>query len=280
VDERQARLLIESLRSFGGELRDCLVWIFTPGVDSPGDFYGMENVIQLPLRIAEPYRGYILADKVFACAQAEELVGAEVRSLVWVNLDCLVVNPPVLFDLGQDCDAALRPVHVRNVGSPAGEAPDEYWAVVYRAVGVESVPYTVESFVDFQVLRPYFNTHCFAIHPARKVLQAWREHFKSLVADQQFQASLCRDELHQVFLHQVVFSALIVKCLDQKRIRMLPPEYSYPLHLQQKVLPSRRIDCLNRMICAVYEEEDPLGNVEVEEPLKSWLRAHQSQQVG
>jgi hypothetical protein len=275
-EEHQARFLIESLRSFGGELRACPVWVFVPGTVDPGDFDAMENVAVFPLDIEAPYRHYILADKVFACARAEELAGAESHSLVWLNLDCLIANPPVLFDLGPAFDAALRPVHIKNVGSPAQEPLDDYWKTVYRMIDVEGASYTVESFVDAQILRPYFNTHCFSINPARGILQVWREYFKSLVIDKKFQAGPCQDELHQVFLHQVVLSAVIMKSLDRARIRMLPPEYSYPLHLQQRLPASRRVKILNSLVCAVYEEDESrLSDFEVQEPLKSWLAAHQ-----
>lgn len=273
-EERQARLLIESLRAFGGELRDCPVWIFQPGTERLDGFGRLGDVSLLPLEIEAPYRRYELADKVFACARAEELAGPEVSSLVWTNLDCLIVNPPVLFALDSTCDAALRPVHIRNVGSPANEPLDDYWQAVYQETGVERIPYTVESFVDAQTIRPYYNTHCFSINPAKGILQAWREHFKSLVIDEAFQAGPCRDERHQVFLHQVVLSALIMKTLDQERLRWLPAAYSYPLHLQPDLPASRRIHSLNRMVCVVFEEADKLDQVEAEEPLKKWLAAH------
>jgi len=274
-EERQARFLIESLRSFGGELRESPVWVFAPEKVDLGDFDAMEGVVVFPLDIKAPYHHYILADKVFACARAEELAGAEIGSLVWLNLDCLIVNPPVLFDLGPAFDAALRPVHIKNVGSLAQEPLDDYWKAVYQMIGVEGASYTVESFVDAQILRPYFNTHCFSINPARGLLQAWREYFKSLVTDKKFQAGPCQDDLHQVFLHQVVLSAVIMKSLDQARIRMLPPEYSYPLHLQQRLPASRRVKNLNSLACAVYEKDEfHLSDFEIQEPLKSWLTTH------
>jgi hypothetical protein len=47
-EERQARFLIESLRSFGGELRACPVWVFVPGAVDRGDFAAMENVAVFP----------------------------------------------------------------------------------------------------------------------------------------------------------------------------------------------------------------------------------------
>jgi hypothetical protein len=273
-EERRARLVIESLRAFGGDLKDSPVWVFVPGAYLPEGLSALQNVAVLPLEIGQPFGGYELADKVFACARAEELAGAQVRSLVWINLDCLIVNPPVLFAPHPACDAAFRPVHIRNVGSPASEPPDGYWAAVYRATGVDEASGTSESFVDRQVLRPYFNTHCFSIDPAMGILRAWRANFMTLVADRKFQADCCADELHRIFLHQVVLSALVTKRIERERIRMLPPEYSYPLHFQKQLDPSRRITQLDALVCAVYEEAGYLEGIEIREPLRSWLAAH------
>ncbi len=273
-EAHQARFMIESLRAFGGEMKECPVWIFQRGKEALHDLPGPGEINLLPLDIETPYQRYALADKVFACARAEELAETGIRSLIWLSLDCLIVNPPILFDLDGSHDAALRPVHIRNVGSPIQEPLDDYWTAVYRAIGVEGTPYAVESYVDSQNLRPYFNTHCFSVNPTKGILQAWREHFKALVTDGAFQAGPCREDLHRVFLHQVVLSALITKLLGQERIRRLPPEYSYPLHLQEKIPPGRRIPYLNQTVCPVYEKANLLDGLDIREPLKAWLAAH------
>jgi hypothetical protein len=276
--ERLARTVIESLRAFGGPLRDCPVWAF---VLAPARVLhvlpGLEGIERFPLAVGEDCPPYPFAEKVYACAQAEAMAGGDVRSLVWLSLDCLVVNPPLLFDLDpapgvEPADVAFRPVHHRNVGSPALEPPDEFWQGVYRALGVGEMPYTVESFVDGQILRPYFNTHCFAFDPTAGLGRAWWAHFRDMVSDRVFQAGPCRDELHQVFLHQAILSTLVPKLLDWQRVRLLPPEYNYPLNLLDEMAPDRRAPTLNGLVNAVYEDAFPWGSIEVEEPLLSWLR--------
>jgi hypothetical protein len=270
--ERLARIVIESLRAFGGPLRDCPVWAFGLDADRVSRALpGIEGVQRLPLAVEEGCPPYPFAEKAYACARAEEMAGPEVRSLAWLSLDCLIVNPPVLFDLSPKADAAFRPVHHQNVGSPAHEPPDDFWQGIYRALGVEDLPYTVESFVDGRTLRPYFNTHCFAFNPATGLGRAWWAHFKALVTDEAFQAGPCRDELHQIFLHQAVLSTLVPKMLDWERVRTLPPEYNYPLNLLHEMPPDRRAPTLNSLVNAVYEEAFPWGEIEVQEPLRSWL---------
>jgi len=280
--ERLARIVIESLRAFGGPLHACPVWAFGLDPDRVSRALpGIEGVQRFPLVVEEGCPPYPFVEKAYACARAEELAGPEIRSLVWLSLDCLVINPPLLFDLGPTADAAstdaaFRPVHHQNVGSPAHAPPDDFWQGIYRALGVENMPYTVESFVDGRTLRPYFNTHCFAFNPATGLGRAWWVNFKALVTNEAFQAGPCRDELHQVFLHQAVLSTLVAQLLDWERVRTLPPEYNYPLNLLHEMPPDRRAPTLNGLVNAVYEEAFPWGEIEVQEPLRSWLMERMS----
>jgi hypothetical protein len=276
--EQLARIVIESLRAFGGPLRDCPVWAFLLDPDRlPQALHGLEEVHRFPLAIEGAFPRYPFAEKVAASAQAEVMAGPDIRALVWLSLDCLVINPPLLFDLGPSvgvapADVAFRPVHHRNIGSPAHQPPDGFWQGVYRAVEVDDVPYTIESFADGQTLRPYFNTHCFAFDPALGLGRAWWAAFKALVSDQAFQAGPCRDELHQIFLHQAILSTLVAKLLDWERVRLLPPEYNYPLNLLDEMPQDRRAPVLNDLVNAVYEDAFPWDGIEIRQPLRSWLR--------
>ncbi|MGD8398008.1 MAG: hypothetical protein PVG11_04065 [Anaerolineae bacterium] len=272
--ERLARVAVESLRTFGGPLRNSPVWVFLPDPDHLSDpLPGLDGVRAFSLAADADIPGYPFAEKVYACARAEEMAGPEVRSLVWMSLDCLIINPPLLFDLGPSADVAFRPVHHRNVGSMAHEPLDGFWQGVYRALKVDEMPYAVESFADGQTLRPYFNTHCFAFNPAAGLGRAWWAHFKAMVADEAFQAGPCRDELHQIFLHQAILSTLVPKMLDWQRVRLLPADYNYPLNLLHEMPPDRRPRTLNSLVNAVYEGAFPWGEIEIEEPLRAWLVA-------
>jgi hypothetical protein len=283
VDQRShARLLIDSIRSFGGPLRHSPVWVFEADPqEAPCKDLEHVDVQVLPLTVPDTVRRYWFAGKVYACARAEEMAAPRVRSLIWISYDCLIIQPPLLFDLASAFDAAVRPVHARNVGLPAAGPVDDFWKKVYEAVGVQDVEVTVESFVDAQHLRAYFNSHAFAVNPAKGLLRRWFECFESLVCDLEFQSGPCQDVQHQVFLHQAVLSALIATSLDLRRVRILPLEYSYPYNLHQSVPVERRARALNDLVFIAYEDRalDPgvVDDIEIDEPLRSWLSARAKQ---
>ena len=275
VEAQQVKLLIESLRRFGGRLGEYPVWLFCTNMKFSEGITESGTLKLFHLKMDLPLSHYPLAEKVFACALAEEMAAlAGVKTLIWLNPDCLIFNPPELLILGDKFDAAFRPVHIRNVGSLANEPIDGYWQRVYEVVRVNQVPYTIESYVDGQILQPYFNQHCFAINPAKGILQAWRAYFLTLLLDKEFQENFCNDESHHIFLHQVVLSALLMKSIEQRRILILPPEYSYPLHLQDKLPATKRVQSLNQLVCMVYEDDTVLDGVDIPEPNLSWLKGN------
>jgi hypothetical protein len=276
---RAVRLLIASLRAFGGEMSGCPFWVFdlAPQDRADQDFdSALAQVI--PLDVPKDLLSYHFGDKVYACARAEQLAPAGVHALVWVDPSCLVVNPPLLYGLAGEIDAALRPVHIRNVGLPETEPLDAYWEKVYETVGVQDIQAVVESFVDGQRIRAYFNTHAFAVNPAEGLLHAWLEGFEKLAGDQEFQAGTCQDNLHQIFLHQAVLSALLAVWLAPERLRILPPDYNYPYNLHQSLSPDRRAAALNDLVSFTYEGRSiipaDVADIEIREPLRSWLAQH------
>lgn len=268
------RLLIDSLRTFGGEQAKAPFWVFAT---DPEPVRGLENDATrvLPLPVADQAAGYLFGRKVAACARAEQLAPRGTRSLAWVDPACLIVQPPVLFALDADFDAAFRPVHIRNVGLPPAEPLDAFWKGIYAAVGVDDISSTVTSFVDGQLLRTYFNSHSFAINPTLGLLRRWYEHFQRLVSDAAFQSAACSNEPHQVFLFQALLSALVATSVDPQRVRLLPDTYNYPLHLQNQIPNARRLAAINETVCFPYEElsihPSAVTGIEVREPLRTWL---------
>jgi hypothetical protein len=129
--------------------------------------------------------------------------------------------------------------------------------------------------VGAQRIRAYFNSHTFAIRPATGLLSRWLDDFEALVGDEDYQARACEDQLHQVFLHQAILSALLATQIEPQRLRILPPTYSYPYNLHASVPPARRAETLNELVCVAYEtrsvDPDVVDDIEIAEPLRSWL---------
>ena len=277
VNQRKgARILINSIREFGGELKECPIWLFEADPKNvPCASLESDRVQVLPLSVPESIASYYYGDKVYACTRAEELVSPDVQSLVWISPENLIIQPPLLFDLAGVYDVAVRPVHHINVGLQSTAPLNEFWKGVYQAVGVSDVQYMVDSFIEAYRMRAYFNSAAFALNPSAKLSRRWFECFETLVTDPGFQAGACQDEWHQVFLHQAVLSSLIAAELDPDRIHILPPDYIYPYNLQQDVPLDRQAQTLNDLVCVYYGgrslNPDDMDDIHIHEPLRSWM---------
>ena len=271
--------LIESIRAFGGDFRTAPIWVFdaTPQQFGIGRLKRAEVEV-IPLSIPESVQRNYFAGKVLAAAQAESTATPGDSTLIWMSSDSLIFQPPLGFDLDGKYDIALRPVHIRNIGLRVDEPLNEFWKTIYAAVGLDDVDVQIDSFVDGQRLRAYFNSHSYAIHPGLGLLREWYAIFEKLVCDEIFQQGVCKEPRYQIFLHQAVFSALIIKMIETPRIRLLPPEYSYPYHLHSQIPAAQRAQRFNDLVCIAYEDQSlnptDLTNIAVEEPLKSWLEGY------
>jgi hypothetical protein len=274
------RTLIESLRAFGGPFADAPVWVFGPRgrTDSAAPARG-EGVRVVPLDLDEALRSYPFAHKVLAAATAAELLPAETRTVVWLDSEALILKPPSLLETSAGCRAALRPVHIRNVGMRIEEPLDAYWARIYSAAGLEDPrPRSVQSFVDDQAIRPYFNCGAYSLDPSMGIFRLWWKCFEDLVRDARFQQGACGDEPHRIFLHQAVLSALITRHVPWHEIRLLPPGYGYPLHFhgalgqQRRELPMDDLACPLCYHVAARDRESMWRRAS--EPLRSWLLEH------
>lgn len=276
VGKSCARLLIESLRSFGGAMQNCPFWIFEafPEKTACQDLIDL-NIKVLPLNAPAPQRDFLFGEKVYACAQAELLAPPDTQSLVWIDPICLIVQPPLLYGLTSDYDAAFRPVHIRNVGLPANQPLDTFWQKISDIAGVKDIPMAVESFVDGQRLHAYFNSHAFAVNPQKGLMKRWLACFESLINDQEFLSTICQDENHQIFLFQAALSVVAAGSIDEKRLLILPPVYNYPYNLYQSIPAKHRVKALNDLVSLVYEDRmiNPrkIDDVEIRDPLYSWL---------
>ena len=279
VEERDAALLIDSIRAFAGDAADAPVYaVLTDSARTPGTLLKARGARTMDLDMDPRFRAYPFADKVWASEQVERLAEKEADVLVWVNPESLVIAPLREFDLSPEQDAAFRPVHVQNVGLALGAAPDAFWTGVWKTVGLSADrAFAVESFLEDKKIHAYFNSGFFAVRLRRGIMRAWRENFEKLLLDDDFQRVACPDDSHKIFLHQAVLSATVAR-LGRERIRLLPPTYSYPLNFQKQLPPERRAKNMNSLVHVLtvgsFRDIRWMDELPVEEPLRSWLLKH------
>ena len=279
VQEKQANVLINSIREFGGKYSNNQVYVFLGDtVNAPGNSLFSEGVNLLPLETDESLPSYPFVQKMEALAQAEKLLDGKAGTMVWMDADGLVLQEPVEFDLPENIKLAIRPVNLRNnVGLLANDPVDKFWEKIYKMANlkVEGIP-IIETYVDTEMVRAYLNCAIFSIRPDMGVLKESLDIFKKLLNDKEYQYEAIATFNHIIFLHQAILSAVMVSKIKEDEIHWFSMAAGYPLHHYKELTPDKRPLRANDLESLIYAYSwgSPnwmTGEINVDEPLKTWL---------
>lgn len=275
-EEKQTGILIESIKNFGGKNNSApVIVIISDSTKTKGK--SLEGKAQeiINLKMDEKFRSFPFSDKVYACAQVEEMMANKTDWLVWLNPDVLVLAPPVEITADKNAWACLRPVHMQNVGSIADAPATDFWKKIYQVTELDTNKiWTVESYVDSKKIRGYFNSGCMAFNPSKGILRKWKNDYKKLLSDSANYAFLNSNRDFSFFCHQAVLSAVVMAKAGKDKVHAFPPSYGYPLQLQdfpEFINKKHSISDLVIVICGDYKN---LGKIEITEPYKKWIDTH------
>lgn len=277
-----ALLLIESLRTFGGELANKPCIVLVPKTTEPLSIevknrLSALNVHLIPFDLDEEARRFPLAAMVFALSKAEAETKGKTEILVWMDTNTLVFNPPMVFSLSTGTSYVYRPVHHTLIGSVYEKPLDSFWSLLYQHCRVtEDRVFPMETCVRDNTLRPYFNAGLFVGRPERGLLTGWRDCFERLYRHPDFTPFYEKDVRYKIFMHQAVLAGVVLNMCKRGEIKELPEAVNYPLHLHDQYPLEHRPKALNDLVTCRYENINELLNlpegISVREPLRSWLK--------
>lgn len=229
--ENQSRILVSSIRRFGGALKDCPIYSFQPRKSKKVSeetikFFEQNNVTLIDRELNKSYKFYPLANKVLACAWAEENVESEI--LVFLDSDVAVLGEPLEFTNLNNADARLRPVDIKGIGSDVkGDPAWPFWKKLYHAYNISSYKY-VETTVDQENILAYWNAGHIVARRSSGLFNSWKQTLDKMLADKTLPPS-------GLFFMDQISLAIAISSLNLK-VDQLPPAYNYPLHLHEKML--------------------------------------------
>jgi len=229
--EDAAAMLVDSIRAWGGEYRDCPIYAVLTDPRASGLRLKDKNVQLVPLELKESVRNYPFAAKAYAAAKVESLIAGKARSLAWFDPETMLLRSPREMDLRDGISAAVAPVAFINTGQAENEPVDAYWAAIYKKCSLDPKKlFIVETKVDCKKVRAWLNCGMFAVRADRGLCREWAKVLDELLHDKEYQRTAITDAVHRTFLHQAVISTLIVSRLDRREIHMFSPGYNYPLY--------------------------------------------------
>jgi hypothetical protein len=255
--EQKARLLVRSIRKFGGRWSDAPIHTFAPragrGISAATRaIFDAHGVVHHDELLNAEFDGYGVGNKIFAAARAEELAGEDF--VVFLDTDTVILSEPAALALPDAFDAAVRPVEFHRWREPAdgdprwqtrhrrvssagdGDPFDEYWLRMYALCGVEARPF-VETSCDRVRIRAYANSGLIAARRSSGLFTQWRQDFLALTAAKH----LPYGDMH--YMDQLSLAATLARRWE--RVQVLDGRYNYPLvgrPLLAEPLRSARLD--------------------------------------
>ena len=279
--ETNALLLAESIRAFAGSFNRAPIWFFTPEhgerlSEAASERLRALDVTPIKFEVDPEVERFPFTSEAIAAALAESRAHGRADFLAWLNANTIVLQEPGDLILGDGKSLGYRPVHHINIGSRYDEPLDPFWTEIYRLCEVtEGSVFPMRTHVDGLTIRPYFNAGFHATRPERKLLSAWRDAYLGVYREPVLQEFYRRDGRYRIFVHQALFSGVILSTLERDEIQELPLSYNYPLHLHQEDVTEHRPSGMEELVAVRHEGfyEDPawFERMPAEEPLKRWI---------
>ncbi|MBN2134397.1 MAG: MBL fold metallo-hydrolase [Acidobacteria bacterium] len=278
-DTRQAEMLIKSLNEFGGKYKDSLFLVFyNPDFGESYKWLEKYNVKTFPLKIDSEAAKIPFAHKVYAAAQAEEMLDGAGCNLVYFDNHMFFLKEPSFLSLSDNVEAVTTSVYLTNgIGEEKEKEISPFWSGIYKEVGInrDEVPF-VETVVDSKNVRFYINCRVVSVRPEKKILRQWRDTFEKLAKDKEYVGKACTSRMQYTFLHQAVISAILLKKPGFNKIKLLDQKNFYPLLHHEKLPEGKKISDFSGIDVLVDESyiqshPDWAKEFKIDASVKNWL---------
>jgi hypothetical protein len=284
--ENDGLRLARSIRKFGGEFSFNPIWMLSQRSEDELCEATQQELFSLGARLVtfemDPKAvNFLFSKYVFAASIAEGLAQGETSFLVMMANDTLVLQTPSALLLPAGKSLGVCPVHLKILGTGFNEPLSEFWKLIFLHCKVdEERVFPMQTIVDEQLVRAYFNAGLLVVRPERGLLRAWQANFDHLYRLPEFDAFYAQNELYEIFMHQAVLAGSVLSSLRPQEFQQLPFEMNYPLHLHTRVSPGRRPSSLDQLITCRYEDygeffgsPDVDTQIYIDRQMKDWLEA-------
>jgi len=254
-----ASVMVESLRTFGGRLKDAPVWVYATEEFRTAESGLLARLASLGAEVRtgqmEPgVRWLPLSGKVIAAAQAEAEAAGKAVILARLDPDTIFFAEPEDFILPGGKDLGYRPVFHRTI-SPLYEEPlDAYWSRAYELMGIQaSEVFPVETPADGDTIRAYFQAGCVVVRPEGGILRKWEAMLELLAADPQIKEICGADPRKKLFTFQVALVGAVLKGLPRTALHAFSDRINYPIFFKEMYGAKRDFHDLSQAMTVRYE---------------------------
>ncbi len=240
--EKYAILLVRSLKKFGGFLSDSDLVLYNPrsyfriGFDAR-QILKNEGVILVDQSLNKRYKYYDLANKVIACAHAEENYKADYY--LFLDTDTIILNAPEEIIPTEGYQLSLKPVHVKGVGTTGKDNNSDYWHTLFKFFGIDKCGQYVISSLDHCKIWGYWNSGVICSTSNFGLFREWKANFEKMISSNLLPG-------HSLFFTEQVSLAITIHKFGLN-VMELPLKLNYPLNFHDKLEEGKRIENINEI---------------------------------
>jgi hypothetical protein len=245
--EKQSLFLVESIRKFGGNMKDTPIYSIHPRKGEPissktKKAFESLGVFHEQIILNTDYHEYYLANKIVSCAYAEQNINSDI--LVWLDSDKCIFSEPKEFFLPLNYSIGVRPETGKGVGSTGeGDIQDSYWRKIYEVCDVKSEIF-VNTLIGNTKVRGYWNSGMVAVKRNAGIFTAWKNNFAKVMKLQ------IAPPQGIYFVEQSVLAATL--CSLEENIFTFSPSYNYPLPLHNRLSKAAKLKKFDELVSIHY----------------------------
>lgn len=234
--EQKAKLLIDSIRTFGGGVKDSKIWTVKPRKgkalrEATLKFLQDKGVELIDVDLNKHWRLYGLANKIYATAYIEENYGHLYETLLFLDSDTVVIDHIDIDILEGKYEVSIKPEDGDLFSLK--EESRSFWEMIFKACEVnQSNIWTVRTAVTQVEVAAYFNSGVIFSSARSKLFSQWLKNFKNIVKNQKAYHLPYRG---YYFLEQALLTGTILNLFTKDEIKILNNEYNYPLNFQKEL---------------------------------------------
>jgi hypothetical protein len=272
--EDYSLLLVESIRKFGGSLKDAPIYSFevrnTPEISQKtSKALKALDVVHVREFLNNKYPDFAFANQPCLGTWAEENLDADI--LVLLDSDQILFNEPEEFLLPSEYDIGVRPVFIKNVGSEGQNDPnEEYWQKLYEIVGTKNNMF-VTSTVDQKNIRAYWNGGLVVVKRNLGLFSNWKNNLEKVM-----ESKIQPRNGGIFYVSQTTMAATI--CAMTEKVWTLSPQYNYPISLHNRVPESEQIRSFDNLVSIHYTNSNKFRDNGLDKSLASLNNLDRSSQ--
>ena len=236
--EQKTRLLVESIRTFGGDIANSKIWAVKPRKGKPLQketlrFFVEKEVEFLDINRNKKWHLYGFANKIYATAYIEKMYGIEYDTLLFLDCDVVVINPIDANFLDSHYKIAVKPIEEKFLVLSKHERLTDFWRMIYFncEISVKNI-WEVKTTVDNKKVLASFNSGVIFSKGDSGFYNKWLSSFEKITNDIR---AYHLPYMEFYLLEQSLFSAVILKNYEKEDIKFLDNNYNFPFHFSAEL---------------------------------------------